>query len=245
MLTVRSFLLATTCFCSIFHSYAQQKKNYDYVPPSQTNLDLNLAVGQGASLGAAYTRLKSVSKDNRLKIGFGARLTTFYASNRDFLTAPAKLTTGKQGPAVFFADIIPENIDTIQVSNASVCYINLKVGLQYTFRRIDLGADIDLIGGTFGVKREATFRNQNLRAKPTNFNILLIGDNDRGSLNSEVYLRYWLNYRLAIRTGISYQFIEYKTASPIASNDRFRTKVAMPFIAITYSPFEWVWKDLK
>jgi hypothetical protein len=83
-------------------------------------------------------------------------------------------------------------------------------------------------------------------AKPTAFNLLLISDSDIGSLNSELYARYWINDRFAVRVGASFQFIEYKTDKNLTfENDRFRHKALLPFVAITYSPFKMLYKDAR
>jgi hypothetical protein len=65
-------------------------------------------------------------------------------------------------------------------------------------------------------------------------NALLISDNDRGSLNSELYGRYWLTDKIGLRAGASFQFTEYTTNRKLTfENDRFRNKILMPFAGIS------------
>lgn len=231
-----------------FVSYTTLAQNTDfrYSTPKQTNLDFVLAAGQGGSLGLSYTKLFAKTKNNSLKIGYGYRLTSFFSGEKNYLTAPAKLTTGKNSPLAMFAPIIENSIDTIRVNQSSVIYLNAKFALQYSIRRIDVGFDIDVMGLSFGNTQKAQFRIQTINTKPRLTNFLLIGDNDRGSINSEFYVRYWLNLRTAIRAGLSYQFIEYNSENPLDNNnDRFRAKIMMPFFALTFSPYKWAWKDFS
>jgi len=52
-----------------------------------------------------------------------------------------------------------------------------------------------MLGFSFGGKQTGSYINGNMgqtvTAKPTSFNILLVGNNDQGSLNLEFYLRYF------------------------------------------------------
>ncbi len=230
------------CFLVNTLGFSQTKM---FIPPSQTNLDFNLAVGQGGSIGAAYSRLVSISKNNRFKIGYGIRMTKYISQRQSFITAPAQLTSGTTGPTVLFSNYILENIDTLSIARSAILYTNLKVGLQYTIGRLDIGFDIDVMGFSLGNKQNADLNGKTTEVSPKPFNVLLIGDNDIGSLNSEFYLRYWLDNRFALRAGLSYQFLEYKTAQSFAGNDRFRNKIAMPFVALTFAPFKWVWNDVR
>jgi hypothetical protein len=62
-----------------------------------------------------------------------------------------------------------------------------------------------------------------------------VSDNDLGSLNSELYARYWVNDKIGFRAGLSFQFVEYTTDKVLTfENDRFRTKNLLPMLAISY-----------
>jgi hypothetical protein len=75
-------------------------------------------------------------------------------------------------------------------------------------------------------------------AKPTTLNALLVSDNDIGSLNSELYLRYWINPTMALKAGFGFLFVEYTTDNKlIFGNDRFRNKVSLAVVGISYNPF--------
>ena len=120
----------------------------------------------------------------------------------------------------------------------------LDIHLQYSFRKLDVGFNIDAIGATVGGQQKGTFVAKSTgssfygtqqTAKPTGFNLLLVSDNDLGSLNSELYGRYWFKETIGLRIGASFQFTEYTTSQKLTfENDRFRNKALMPFIGISF-----------
>ena len=72
-------------------------------------------------------------------------------------------------------------------------------------------------------------------AKPTVFNLLLVSDSDKGSLNSELYVRYKINPKISLRGGFNFQFNEYTTLRKLTfENDRFRAKNLLPLLAVSY-----------
>jgi hypothetical protein len=104
-----------------------------------------------------------------------------------------------------------------------------------------------LFGFSFGGKQTGVFQaseskslnNLTVSAKPTLFNALLISDSDRGSLNSELYYKRYINEKSALRFGLSFQFVEYTTDRILTfENDRFRLKTLMPFVAYSFNPFK-------
>lgn len=172
----------------------------------------------------------------KLAVGVGARFTSYLGSNQYYRTAPAKLTTGSTGPFVIFKEDIPENIDTVLIANPQVNSLNLFFNIRYTLSsKIQAGFNIDLIGFSFGSSRPATYLNfpagNSTTASPAGFNLLLISDNDRGSLNSELYLKYVFSDRWAAKVAAQFHFTEYVTATEVQqfpeANDRFRNKSLM------------------
>jgi hypothetical protein len=222
---------------SISHLSFSQSKNQRYA-------DLSIAAGGGFSPALSYNYNWGLGKRGKFKIGTGIRFTYFAKGKTDLITAPATLTTGEKGPQVLFKENILSNLDTLHVAKVGVGYLNIPIHLQYSFsQKLEVGFNIDAIGISFGSKQSGTFyasdsRNLNKStqsAKPTFFNALLVSDNDLGSLNSELYARYWINDKLGIRAGLSFQFIEYTTDKVLTfENDRFRTKNLLPMIAISY-----------
>jgi hypothetical protein len=48
-----------------------------------------------------------------------------------------------------FSDDIVSNIDTLQLSKSELGSLNVKIALQYSFKRFDVGFNIDAIGVSF------------------------------------------------------------------------------------------------
>ncbi|MFX9101094.1 hypothetical protein ABTN51_19460, partial [Acinetobacter baumannii] len=87
---------------------------------------------------------------------------------------------------------------------------------EYQFSSIwSAGFNIDLIGFSFGTQKTGIYSHYGssslVQAKPTAFNLLLISDNDLGSLNSELFVRYKVDKKWSVRAGTSFLFNEYKT----------------------------------
>ncbi len=214
-------------------------------------IDFAFGVGKaGVSPAISYEKLYKIGKAKKLKIGYGIRYTGYIAKDKDihFRTAPARLTSGKYSIVALFSEDILNQIDTLHMHNISTNSFNINTRFEYALsKKIDLGFNIDLIGFTVGKKQKAEFTGEvsdsqgksnsgkTFSSKPTTLNLLLISDSDVGSLNSEMYVRYWASSKLGIRAGASFQFIEYKTSQKVAfDNDRFRTKQLLPFLALTY-----------
>lgn len=208
-------------------------------------IDLALAGGKGFSPAISYSKLYG----KKFKIGYGLRLTSYNGGSLDFITAPAKLTAGKQSIAAFFeSEKIVSQLDTFKLTKVQTNALNLAIYLQYSItKKIDVGFNIDAVGFTFGGKQNGVLtanqsdaqgvknKNRTFSAKPTVGNLLLISDSDIGSLNSELYAKYHLNDKWSVRAGLSFQFVEYKTSEKLAfDNDRFRSKLLLPFAAVSY-----------
>ncbi|RYU91832.1 hypothetical protein [Emticicia agri] len=210
----------------------------------QQYADLSVAAGNGFSPALSYNYLWGIGKKGKFKIGTGVRLTYFAAQHKDFITAPARLTSGQTGPQVLFVENILANLDTLHLAKSGVFYLNIPIHLQYSFsQKFEIGFNIDAIGlsfgkeqtGTFEASNSATLNGSQQSAKPTVFNLLLVSDNDLGSLNSELYFRYWFSKNIGLRAGASFQFIEYRTNRLLTlENDRFRSKNLLPMLAVSF-----------
>ena len=223
-------------------------------PATQRNFDLSVAFGSAFSPSLSYQNLYGIGKAKRFKIGWGIRLNTFFSGQKNYITAPARLTSGSQSIVALFTENIADNLDTLQLTKSRLGNVNGTIILQYSFKKLDIGFNIDFIGYSFGGKQTGKFiasESKSLHetiqtAKPTQFNLLLISDSDIGSLNSELYFRYRISNRLALRAGASFQFLEYTTDKALTfENDRFRHKALLPFVAITYTPIKKTAKNAR
>ncbi len=208
------------------------------------NIDLGLGIGSSeGSLSTAYVHNWQLGKKKKWSLGVGGRLTNYLGKNQYYLTAPASITSGEKGPQVFFIENILENIDSVQFESTQVNSLNISFNAGYQVHpKIFLGFNIDLLGVSLGGKQEGRYFEGNsgsiTSAKPTSLNLLLISDNDIGSLNSELFARYSLNETWGIKAGFQFLFTEYTTDTEVQqtpeANDRFRNKSSMFTAGVSY-----------
>lgn len=232
LINIAFFLICFSCEIAV-----SQSRN-------QSTIDFAVAAGSGFSPAFSAQKLWGFGKNGKFKIGTGIRLTYFGSGSKDLITAPARITSRQTGPQVLFSKIYEESLDTLKLPNTSVIYLNIPIHLQYSFNdHFEIGFNIDALGLSFGKKQTGIFRasdskslnNSSQSAKPTLINVLLVSDNDIGSLNSELYARYWVKENIGIKAGISFQFIEYRTENILTlENDRFRSKNLLPMVSVSY-----------
>lgn len=207
-------------------------------------VDFSAGVGNSeGTLAASFSYDQGLGKRKKVVLGFGGRLTGYLGKNQYYETAPAELTSGSTGPAVFFKENIVANMDSFLVKTAQINSLNLMVTLGYNIsEKLTLRFNIDVIGFSFGKNTTGNYINGTQgsmeSASPTSFNALLISDNDIGSLNSEFFARYLFNKKWGIKAGIQFHFSEYTTGSEIQQfpepNDRFRNKSLMFSAGVSY-----------
>jgi hypothetical protein len=239
-------ILIPTVFVLLILSASAQKNK---VRAIDNFAELTGGIGASqATVSLAYVFNWKVGKRKKFELGLGARFASYFGSDLYFTTAPAKLTSGKTGPAVLFTDDIDANIDSVLFPRAQINALNLSLNFGYNFsRKFSAGLTIDAIGFSFGKKQSAVYYGNNfatgvpVTAKPTGFSLLLISDNDKGSLNSELFARYRWNDSWGVKLGFQFFFAEYTTDTKVqttpggGTNDRFRKKVAGAGIGITYN----------
>jgi hypothetical protein len=217
-------------------------------PRNLKSIDIAIAVGGGFSPAVGFQKMFGIGQNGKFKIGYGLRYTCFVGKDLHFRTAPASLTSGKSSLVALFSDDITSQIDTLHLSKVQTNALNLNIQLEYAItKKLDVGFNIDAIGLTFGGSKNGIFtanasdsqgksnNGKSFAAKPTGFNLLLISDSDIGTLNSEMYARYWVSEKNGVRFGASFQFLEYTAEKQLAfNNDRFRSKQLLPFIAFTH-----------
>ena len=206
--------------------------------------DIAIAAKQEFAPSFSFKKTYGIGKSKHFEIGWGLRANAYFSGQKEYLTAPAKLTSGKQSIVALFTEYNPEKIDTLNLTKSSLASFNALIVLQYTFKKSSIGFNIDALGLTLGGRQSGLFDasnsslDQSLQsAKPTLFNVLLISDSDRGSLNSELFYKYRFSPSKAIRFGLSFQFMEYTTDNVLTyENDRFRHKSLMPFVSYSFNP---------
>ncbi len=235
---ITTILLTTICLTSTAQKLANKEQS----------ASASVAFGANQFTSTfSYRYLWNFGKKKQWQIGTGLRLTNNFGKNNYYITAPAKLTSGKTGPAVFFADQINQNIDSVLFGNTQANALNLTINFGYKITdKWSVGFDIDAIGFSFGARQQAAYlANGGLvsatNAKPTGFNLLLVSDNDLGTLNSEFSAKYAINNKWSAKLGFQFLFTEYTTDTNVQTtptgekNDRFRNKASQISIGTTYN----------
>jgi len=211
--------------------------------------DVTLGFGSGlTTTSASYQYQWMFGKKEKLRMGVGMRFNGFFASDQYLVTAPAKIVKGESGPGALFKNSIPENMDSVFFPSAQTYSINFLISIGYQVSKDFLvGFNIDVIGASFGPQKAGTYINGNdsggtyaspTIGAPTGLNLLLIGPNDIGSLNSEFYVSYTLDERWSIEAGIQHFFMEFTTTTKVQqapeSNDRFRITPTIVCAGVAY-----------
>jgi hypothetical protein len=225
-------------------AFAQKKAAH----PINQFADLSFGIGNSQGYAAlSYVHNWQLGAKKKIEIGYGARFTSFFGSKQIFSTAPAKLTSGKTGPGVFFSNNIPVNIDTVIFPKSQVNSLNISINLGYNITpKFGVGFNIDAIGFSFGGNKNGTYYPNSgatvaTTAKPTGFNLLLVSDNDKGSLNSEFFAKYRISSQWGVKAAFGFGFTEYTTNTKVQTtpggdkNDRFRNKGSVLALGVSYN----------
>jgi hypothetical protein len=198
-----------------------------------TSFELGGAIGSSVgSISASGFQNFGIGTKKKFYIGTGVRFTSFFGSNVNFTTAPADLTADDK------------NVDTLLAPSPGVNSLNLMISLGYKIsEKFDVGFNIDAVGISFGPTGTPSYiingKSVASSASPTSTNILLVGDNDKGSLNSHLFVRYKLSDHLGLKVAYQFLFNELTTTTKIqtipSANDRFRAKSTMVYVGLNYN----------
>jgi hypothetical protein len=233
----------------LFAGYTGYSQENKLLTNTNKFLDLSGTIGKDqGTVAFSYVHNWRTGKKKKFELGIGARWTTYFGAKKDFVTAgPASLTRTFTIPfLIVFSGLQEENIDTLQVQRPLVNAINASFNMGYHFSpKLYGGINIDVIGFTFGRKSSAVLTSDGTTqtepvAKPAGFNLLLTGDHDKGSLNSEFFIRYQVADRFSIKALYQFVFVEYKTENVVqiapdgTEIDRFRNKANNIGLGIVY-----------
>ncbi len=241
---LRKFLLTTFISGTLLSANAQSSKNQ----AANRFADFSTVFGESeTALSASYVYNWQLGKKKNWEAGLGLRLTSYFGQKKDFVTAPANLARSTTAPfLIVFADQLTQNWDTLQVQRPFSNSLNLSGNFGYNFsKKLSVGFNIDIIGFTVGRTTSAVLTSNGvtkteIAAKPSPFNLLLTGDNDLGSLNSEFFLKYRIDNHWAIKADYQFLFVEYttttikQTAPDGTMVDRFRNKSNLLGVGVSY-----------
>jgi hypothetical protein len=233
LLPLRFWMLASIAGIAFSSAHAQSGNRINRF----ADLTATIGASQGSFAGS-YVHNWRLGKKRKLEAGVGLRLTSYFGTKVDFITAaPARFTRSYTAPfLIVFAGQKEENFDTLTVQRPFTNSLNISANFGYNFStRWYGGFNIYVIGVTF-VRTGSGILTGNVKttndpdSKPPAFNLLLTGDHDYGTLNSEFFLEYVLNSKWRIKGVYQFLFVEYNTQNvkqQIAGgpmNDRFRNK---------------------
>ncbi len=192
--------------------------------------EVGVGIGSGSfSPVLGFQKDFAFGKKKRILVGTGVRYTGYFGKDITFTSAPNEL-------AIDLA-----KTDSLLAPTPALHALNIPLNLGYKFNeKLSLGFTIDVIGVSFGPTGSPSFisngKTTKVSAKPTPLNVLLVGNNDRGSLNSMFYGKYRITEKLGVKLGYQFLFNELTTSTvvqtkPIA-NDRFRVKSSLIFIGL-------------
>ena len=236
------FLIFSITSCNLAKAQQKQARINQFI-------DLTGAIGKSqGTIAAAYVHNWKLGKRKKLEAGLGLRWTSYFGTKKDFITAPARLARTNTTPfLIFFAGQRTDYHDTLTVQRPLTHSVNISINIGYNFsRKWNAGFNIDLIGFTFGRKSSAILTSYGYTkiepvAKPAAFNLLLTGDHDYGSLNSEFFLKYKITSQWGIKAVYQFVFIEYETnnINQVAPDgtivNRFRNKANNFGLGISYN----------
>jgi hypothetical protein len=220
MFTKQIMKIYFTVFLALVSFVAQAQREH--------HADLSFGFGQNnSSISGNVVKNFKLLKSEKLHLGFGARAGfTFASGTQSFTTAPAKHTKNKTG------------IDTLLVDKPHFITANLTLNASYHFTsKWAIGANVDLAGLTFGKKRTADFYPSALSqsegprrtammdsttVKTMRSNFYFTGDRNKGTLYSELFIRYTPTERYSIKAGYNFIISEYTTTTRVGYKDNYR-----------------------
>jgi hypothetical protein len=235
--------------------------------PTSTRISSGIDVGAAfkkdyLAPSFTYYELLNVDANQIFSIGWTVKLNTFYGDNLNYTTAPAKLSREKTGFSALSAPIVPANIDTMRFDWVTATAVNLGLRAQIRLGPVEIGAGADLLGFGFGKTRQGRYRSSTGHfestntagtidtlsfrvspkqpAQPQRINARLLGDNDLGSLSTEVYVRLKVLRRLNVKAGYQWITTEMKasTVNIDDKNQRFRNRASLAYVGLTFPLFK-------
>jgi hypothetical protein len=219
------------CLISVFEGSAQ------YAPRVTSGFDLGTGYQDNRwAPSFLYHQSLHFSKSPWLRIGWGVRTYGFYAQRTTLLS---KEYNGKS--------------DTLTLNQVSNTGVNFVLGINLKLAKfVDIGANADLAGLAFGIKRSALYKmadlsaapdsilglnNTVIKARPSSFNALpnlVKGQNGQG----EAYIRLWFNQRIGLKLGYVFTQLAYLSPNKMNHGNRsFSESFGMPYAALSFSSF--------
>jgi hypothetical protein len=200
---------------------------------SRVTSGLDLGLGYQDEIwvpSAMYHQELSLSNFSWFRIGWGVRTWGHYAGKTNLFPQDHALSN-----------------DTLKFGRITTNGISFLIGASVKVWRFDIGANTDLLGFAFGVKRQAlyskpslyegdgaAFYNGYVTSKPNILNVIPLAL-DKQSGQSEVFLRYWITDRIGLKLGYVHGRTTYNTEVKLDNGQkRFSTTYGVPYAGISF-----------
>lgn len=206
------------------------------------NLDFGVGFGnQSFELNTAFFQTFGVGPAGKFKLRYGLRFNWFRSfSDLDYVTAPAKIRTGKAGWQYLLTSSIPSRLDTFVTENPAIGSVNLTIHAGYLINpQLEVGLNAELIGLGFGSEQDGIYRSPEresipltVSGRPENFNFIF---SSKGAYQTEFFARYWLAQRWGLKAGLDLYHSVYVTEREMNfGNRRFRNLVLLFSASFSY-----------
>jgi hypothetical protein len=237
-------------------------------PPVTNRIGSGIDLGAGVkntifNPSVQYYQVLHVLPNRLLSVGWTLRFSPFYGNDLDYITAPARLSRSKTGLNALGAAYVPATIDTVSYADVSATALNFGLRVQGRIGPVEIGVSADVLGLTLGRARTGRYQsstgrfraggmangvdslvafsgpNVNQFSHPTPVNLRLLGDNNLGTMTTEVFVRVFVIQRVAVKLGYQWFITEMimDNRDTSVNNDRFRHTASMPYFAVTFPLF--------
>lgn len=233
-----AYILSVLLFFPFPTAYAQSAE-----PASQFRyLDLGVGLGNHSlGLNAAFFQTFGIGPADKFKLGYGLRFNRLYSfDDLDYVTAPARVRTGKVGWQNLLASSLPLRMDTFVTENPAIGSINLTLHVGYIINpQLEVGLYAELIGLSFGPEQDGIYRSpkqesipMTVSGRPENFNFIF---SSKGAYQTELFARYWLAQRWGLKAGFDLYHSVYVTEREMNfGNRRFRNLLLLFSASFSY-----------
>ncbi len=182
------------------------------------------AVSQRWAPSFSFNAFYGFGRNQRFHMGFGLRASAFLGgSGLAYTTADAVL-------------IRDGKTQTLSLDAARTFSVNAVLHFKYEIApRWELGMNVDLIGLGVGGPQIGTYKGTSQQVRPSGFNLLLIGNSNKGQLNAELYAAFAIAPDWWVRAGYSQMTSEVKSDATLDfGNRRFRLSSDLFFLSASY-----------
>lgn len=232
-IVLRLLLLGFILVCT----HAARSQFYFVNPDNFYNFGFS-SLGNRNTISVTWQHMHVLDDKNKsLRVGYGLRYSSYFGAYGDFISAQSSFGT------------TPNDIDTVAFENYRIHTLNFALFLSFALtRKMEVELNIDLGGmaysnpmdGYYNTIKRKMYTDKELfqRAQAPRYNALLIGSNDRGSLNSELVLRYWFGRKMGFKVGVAHMVTELVTDNQLYNGvNRFRNTTTMVAVGFSYSPY--------